>query len=136
MDVGFGVYQCCGMDRHVRVNHTLGWIILQDGSYFRMDHHFRMDHSVASAGDSAPACPRLSDTNCALTVPSQTTLPFTNALPSMRTAMRDAPSFQLNITTSIRNWSPGTTGRRKRAFSMPVKTINLSLRSSTSVSSM
>src|SRR5579859_1144738 len=95
-----------------------------------------MDHSVVSAGGPEAARPRFIDTSCALTVPSQTSLPFTNALPSMRTAIREAPSFQLSITTSIRSWSPGTTGRRKRAFSIPVKTISLLLRSSTSVSSI
>src|SRR6266851_335068 len=42
---------------------------------------------------------------------------------------------QARTTTSMRNWSPGTTGRRKRARSMPVKTISNSSRLGTSVSS-
>src|ERR1041385_7134735 len=53
-----------------------------------------MNHSVVSAEGSEPADPRLIDTSCALTIPSQTTLPSTNALPSMRTAMREAPCLQ------------------------------------------
>src|SRR5579884_746782 len=95
-----------------------------------------MDHSLASAVESEVDCPRLMGTSCALTIPSQTSLPFTNAFPPMRTAMREATALQLSVSTSIRSWSPGTTGRRNLAFSIPVNTINLPSRSSTSVSSI
>ena len=40
-----------------------------------------------------------------------------------------------STSTSIRSWSPGVTGRRKRARSMPVNTSSLSSRSFTSVNS-
>src|SRR6202000_1072506 len=61
-----------------RVSHLRGGI--NDGC--------RMDHSVSvggSAGAFAAIFPRFMETSCALTVPSQTSFPFTKALPSIRT---------------------------------------------------
>src|SRR5579864_4971157 len=61
-----------------------------------------MDHSV-SVGASDPNFPRLIDTSCALTMASQTTLPFTKAFPSIRTMLREEVVLQLSISTSIRS---------------------------------
>ena len=63
-------------------------------------------------------------------VASQTSLPSTVMMPCILTAR----VRQLRTVTSMRSWSPGVTGRRKRASSMPVKTMSLASRSGISVS--
>src|SRR5665213_484602 len=69
---------------------------------------------------------RTRGTSWQVMVASATILPSTVHSPRILTARER----QLTTVTSIRSWSPGRTGRRKRASSMPVKTISLPARSS------
>src|ERR1019366_10401058 len=81
--------------------------------------HWPLTTDHYSSPASAPT-PR--GTSRQVTVASQTTLPSTYALPSRRAAV----IRQARPTTSIRSSSPGTTGRRNRAFSIPVHTLSIS----------
>src|SRR3954471_18204339 len=70
-------------------------------------------------------------TNWQVTMASHASLPSTRTLPCILTAL-----LRHTITsTSMRSWSPGVTGLRNFARSMPVKTISLFSRSGISVSS-
>ena len=50
--------------------------------------------------------------------------------------MRPSRLLKASTSTSMRNWSPGVTGRRNLAFSMPVKTASFFSRSGISFSMM
>src|SRR5580658_5573585 len=89
--------------------------------------------SSADAGESAglspcALCSRSRVTTAQVSVASHASLPSTRARPAMRPA-RDRIA---STSTSMRNWSPGVTGLRNLAFSIPVKTASFVLRSSIS----
>src|SRR5208283_5308834 len=83
-------------------------------------------HSAKAPAGAAAACSAgLRSVIAHMTVASQATLPSTVATPRILTALER----QLRTVTSMRNWSPGTTGLRNLAASMLRKTISLLARS-------
>src|SRR5215472_1174502 len=96
-------------------------------------------HSVpvtAAAEVESPSEPALRPgflgTTWQVRVASHASLPSTKALPSIRPARGRNDS----TSTSIRNWSPGVTGRRNFARSIPVNTTSLCSRSGVSLMMM
>src|SRR5438552_1225116 len=99
-----------GLDHHPRAQLGRG---VHERRGMDRDSHGRLGTIVASSSASA------------------TSWSSTNACPRIF----DVPALILSSVSRKRSWSPGTTGRRKRAPSMPMKYMSLSFGSSTELSS-
>ena len=96
------------------------------------EFHPLLDHRIGTDGDTARKLSSRVDDGCGVsfhepgrsetantTTASATSFPSTSARPAILPKL--PLERRLSTSISMRNWSPGTTGRRNFALSMPVK---------------